>query len=1050
MSYRLFKHKGYDESLDRLPQSIRHKATWAQVLLGMRGRTPSVKGTRGHNAHWRRTPVQGNHYYMWWIPRSEGMVAGPAVDGAETNTILIHSIRHHDQTDEPIDAGSLADYEEIALGTLDPRYQEQFDLSRHVNGAQLALATIKGLPGSGKTVSLLYLVKDLALRPDLHKILYVTYSNRLKRAAREFLLAQDDAVSQAVTIRTLGEIEHDLTGLSSAGEPFSELRDFTRFVEGQTGATLGPWKKHPQTLYTEIRAHLLGKTFPPSFSLPGGRLAEWLHTNGERQTAEYAAARGLDLLAATLVANFAERLRGGRFFQDQRAAQRALELLRKGRLPGWLADADALVVDEVQDLTLVQIALLGELVQARLRRRPDAPFVLTVAGDESQIVQPSGFDWGITKELLGEQLGIWPTEFEFHYQRRSPRNLGQLIDQSWNFYGHLPKTHRPSARRQALDYAEDAAEDGSYGRILLCPPPAFSSPVRPDDPWPRLLAELTDKPGRILIDLTETVRPLLGSALAGERDEVVFLAREIKGLERATVLIHGLNTTYERALRLCDSHEDGNIPRFEARRLFDEMRVALSRSTEKIILLEPADAPVLAELQVAELSGVGMLTWEALLDTLQTEEMSELEVIEGYLDEADDLLERKMWAQAQRRNRRAYDLAVQIGDRALQREAQEQYIRSYLLEADSLLRQEEWSPAYERNRQAAALAADFGDPFLQDEGQEQFETIASLIAGHIRSQLAQADEERQHQNYPAAYQTVQDAHAWVVRIDDRTLAAQVDEVLTVAAWEWAANLAVCSYTPDDALRIATLLDEAAQALARQGDTEGSPATALLAERYRQITQSAHLSEEQVTILLSYVERYLESIEAQEMAASAYVFVERWLHEAYENLHSRTGLYARWAILAQEMTLHNPAFDPDEQLWDLENRLNLLLGQGKRSASDPAIARFQALMAAYNGDAQQAAATWEQLGEWAVAADFARDAGDLERAYRLLHRSHTPVPEELAIAVKAVRLLQQLRHKFTGLRPAERRALLAELAALQAAAAGVDSPDPAEQAGESSV
>jgi hypothetical protein len=1044
MYYRLLKHKGYDESLDRLPQSVRHKATWAQVLLGIRGRTPSVKGTRGHNARWRRTPVQGNHYYMWWIPRSEGMVAGPASAGPETNTILIHSIRHHDQTDEPIDAGSLADYEEIALSALDPRYQEQVDLSRRVNGDQMVLAAIKGLPGSGKTVSLLYLVKDLALRPDLHKILYVTYSSRLKRAAREFLLAQDDSISQAVTIRTLGEIEQDLTGLSSASEPFSELRDFTRLVEGQTSATLGPWKKHPQALYTEIRAHLLGKTFPPGFSIADGRLAQWIQANGERQAAEYAAARDLPLPVATLVVNFAERLSGGRFFQDQRAARRAIELLRKGRLPGWLAEADALVVDEVQDLTLVQIALLGELVQARMRRRPDALFVLTVAGDESQIVQPSGFDWGVTKELLGEQLDIWPEEFEFHYQRRSPRNLGQLIDNSWRFYRHLPKPHRPSARRQALDYADGATGDDGYGRILLCPPVLFTSPARPDDPWPRLLAELSDKPGRILIDLTETVRSLLGGALAGERDEVVFLAREIKGLERATVLIHGLNATYERALRLRDSHEDGNIPLFEARRLFDEMRVALSRSTEKIILLEDMDAPVLAELKIEELSGVGQLSWDALIDTLLTDDMTELEVIEGYLDETDDLLEREMWAQAHRRNRRAYDLAVQLGDRALQREAEEQYIRSYLLEAESLLRQGEWSPAYERNRQATALAADFGDPFLQDEVQDQFETISMHIAGHIRAQLAQADVGRQSKSYSAVYQTVQDAHTWVQRIDDRALSAQVDEALIISSWEWAADLVMTRYTPDEAQRIALLLDEAAQALARQGDNEGAPATAVLAERYRQIPQNTHLSEDQVKALLSYVERYLDSVKALEMAGSAFVFVERWLHEAYENLHARTALYARWALLAQEMSLRNAAFDPDEQLWDLENRLNLLLEQGKRNATDPAVTRFQALMAAYNGDAQQAAETWEQLGEWAVAAEFAREAGDLERAYRLLHRSHTSVPEELATAVKAMRLLQQLQHKFSGLRPAERRTLLAELAALQAAVTGTETPDPPQQ------
>ena len=38
----------------------------------------------------------------------------------------------------------------------------------------------------------------------------------------------------------------------------------------------------------------------------------------------------------------------------------------------------------------------------------------------------------------------------------------------------------------------------------------------------------------------------------------------------------------------------GSIARFEARRLFDEMRVALSRSTDKLVLLEPGVPPCCA------------------------------------------------------------------------------------------------------------------------------------------------------------------------------------------------------------------------------------------------------------------------------------------------------------------------------------------------------------------------------------------------------------------------------------------------------------------------
>lgn len=63
-------------------------------------------------------------------------------------------------------------------------------------------------------------------------------------------------------------------------------------------------------------------------------------------------------------------------------------------------------------------------------------------------------------------------------------------------------------------------------------------------------------------------------------------------------------------------------PRLEARRQFDEIRVALSRSTDKLVLLEPPAASVLAELHVSQLPGHYTITWDSLLELLRTEEMS--------------------------------------------------------------------------------------------------------------------------------------------------------------------------------------------------------------------------------------------------------------------------------------------------------------------------------------------------------------------------------------------------------------------------------------------
>ena len=137
-------------------------------------------------------------------------------------------------------------------------------------------------------------------------------------------------------------------------------------------------------------------------------------------------------------------------------------------------------------------------------------------------------------------------------QRRSPGNLARLIDNTWHLYRHLPRAQRPSARRQAFLYEPDGvAVDGEgNGRLLICPPAPVLRHNTEGSAWTQLLAELTNKPGRVIIDLTETLRTLLTGIPGGSSEEVIFLAREIKGLERATVLVYGLNILYERALRI--------------------------------------------------------------------------------------------------------------------------------------------------------------------------------------------------------------------------------------------------------------------------------------------------------------------------------------------------------------------------------------------------------------------------------------------------------------------------------------------------------------------
>ena len=299
----------------------------------------------------------------------------------------------------------------------------------------------------------------------------------------------------------------------------------------------------------------------------------------------------------------------------------------------------------------------------------------------------------------------------------------------------------PAAKALSLPQTTPTRADKSCS----CPPPILNIPN-----WRPLLDELADKPGRALIDLTETCARAARSTGAGG-DEVIFLPREIKGLERATVLVYGLEATFRRARQLCEPQNADDVARFEARRLFDEIRVALSRSTDKMILLEPADAEVLAALKVAQLPGNLRISWDDLLETLRNEELSAIEVIEGYLDETEELLAAGRWEQGLKRNRRAYELAVQVGDGALQRTAQEQYIlEGFVQQAQSRLDQDEWRAAFALNRQAHTLAEHFGDPLVLDAVQEQLTAIATVVAGQAQNQLAEAQTQATRGHYRAA------------------------------------------------------------------------------------------------------------------------------------------------------------------------------------------------------------------------------------------------------------------------------------------------------------
>jgi len=1038
--HRILRRRDYEREVSELPIGVQRKAEWATLQLGARGRTPSTKSTVGLNMRWRRSPVQGSHYYLWWIPASDTGIAlngyTPSVE-EEAPTILVHSVRHHDQTDRAIEVGDIAEYSPLELGLLDPRFDEQTQVVTFAERDAISFASIEGMPGSGKSVALLFLARDLAMRRGVQKIRYITYSDRLKREAREIFDSLDPQIGSHIVVSTFHEVLRDLLGMQRGAVAVAhadtlEQRSFVAELERFGAAQLGGWRSFPDTLYTELRGYVIGRNLPRGYNIPKHK-HELLRRSGDDVDIEdYARKRKLDERDAAIAVRLGERQRD-RYFVDQKLAYDALQRLMAKNVPNWLYATDAIIVDEVQDLTLLQIALLGEMVEARRARHPEKPFVLTIAGDESQIVQPTGFQWGVTKNLLGERLSVHPQRVGFQSQRRSPLAIARLMDKSWDLYAALPRELRPSAQK-ATTVLEEGGEAEEAGVVAFVAMPTQRE--ENSDDWERLLQSLTARPGRALIDLEETLAPhrTVIDAVSGAA-EVLFAPREIKGLERATVLVAGLQAASKRIHDLLEKEREDRIAAMEVRRLIDQMRVALSRSTNRLVFLEGRHEEVYRFLGIDSAANALTLDLDGLIALLDADELTEEEMVDGMLDEAADLADRGRSIDARNRNRRAAELAEQLRVPSLVRRAREQYAEFLLADAERALDAGDVAAASRDLAEAADLA---GETHLANR----------------------------HANYRELQQRVaaasQDEY---VRLIERA-----QRLLHGGDWANAMNAADTAFaltTADEGSmrrrESLGLLQKATLRLALHNIQQGSrtQAAEYLEELSSTLQQHGSPSAQEVRVVTSYIAHSLQdsprdadyiayALGLLEAAISPEAIgisrasgeeigelIRLWTDELFADLGDHHTLYTMWADRAQTVAERVGYPLLDERIWDLENRWNL----GKdapdagRNNGD-----FEAFLAAYNGDHALASDLWERSGEMQRAIDEARAAGDLERTSALYRRLNKPAPEEVATAVKFVRQGQQLQHKHASLTPAEKRTLLEELVRLHSELVENTEPD----------
>ena len=646
------------------PEVSDHLRAWAHLYrrlgivlqhLAAHGRTTVVKGCRDGNRGWRRSPLggaNGMQYYLWWTPRGSRVADGLALPA---DAVLVRAVRHHDDH-APLEAGSLDDY--LPLSAPD-------DLNDDIAGRPWTDAQIRfvederpvrlilGRPGSGKTT---VLWKAVEARSG-QRILYLTWSSALTNHAEERFASFAPADVEVVA-RDFATFVGEVCGTDVPRQALAASRNRFDGALTRLGRDMaGPWKNRRDALHAELRAIFFGRAIPGETGCVAERGIARLDDDayrdlrGDHDGVGPKAARALLKVARFLPADGVRAV-----FPELVAATRAIGRLRDDELPEGFDDFDRVVVDELQDLTLLETAVVVELCRAIGRRQGRAPWLL-LAGDAGQTVRPTGFDWGPLNDLLARRVGA-PARFQLDEHLRCPSRIAEVVERASERYVDLEKNVRPTKqRRQAGGQHVDA-------HLVHVHVPDRSAAVA--------LLERLDEADDVVVLSARNDSP---SWVPEHLRDSVLTPAEAKGLEYQSVCLLDPGRLLSR-LR-SEEHEylvDAELDQQARRTAIDHLRVTLSRATETLACIDVGATDEERALSLALLGDAAPYSPEDLLDHFANAEASPEERVQARTNDARLLIDSapgRAWQRARQAFRLLGDpgLPNGVSDRAVRLDA---------------------------------------------------------------------------------------------------------------------------------------------------------------------------------------------------------------------------------------------------------------------------------------------------------------------------------------------------------------------------------------------
>jgi len=554
-------------------QQFKRKARFQIKNLLARGYCPNAKSVVGAAKGWLRAALGGHggfQYYMWYVGHSSeiGQVLGLSV-----GQFAVRVVRHHDETGQFLDPGSLdTDYvaftpTEIEGSGADLYYTENQKKVAISNRA--SVQTLRGYPGSGKTTCLWLTANHSSSR----QILYITYSESLAREAREFF----DAFSQEgvfIDVLTFSElVKHLADDRDDAPNLISVEKAVERLISilPSRKDLIGHWDGHIHELYAELHAHGVGRALPIEFGGVQGTDQTCLDAETYRRLRTDSLGKEMADSASDVLQYIKDQNQIGELFQGPTRSRSLITDINEPPTER-LASVGTVLVDEVQDLTVVESLLILNVI-AKIGNTSGVLPRMVFAGDESQTVRPTDFRWATLKNLITAVFGKLAVieDIGLEQNLRSPIQIAKFVEATRSQYSLFEKGYRPAG----ITYTE--VNESLSGRLVYCL-------LRDDNEWGRLTESFSRLSRARMVYPGFTAPQDLSQSSSANTNIVT--SSEVKGLDFDVIALVDAGVKQLELRQLLERRVNEPFADVFGRTMADQYRVAASRASEKLVLVD--------------------------------------------------------------------------------------------------------------------------------------------------------------------------------------------------------------------------------------------------------------------------------------------------------------------------------------------------------------------------------------------------------------------------------------------------------------------------------